>query len=317
MRDTPRLYLEAMRPPKTAAALGSSIIKHWQSRHLYGKAIVITDTPQEFLKLARKRWQSCMQSVQHERARTLDADELLKLTHAITRMQQMIIAAHLPHEFPGAHLWCITPAELTTAELPRAVTTAYTASPLTNTTKAVLYELLPPHCVIVDYTADTSWHIPSKALLEERVQHAWQELTSFLRLHNIDIYHLSTIESAIEPIDDALDTLLDTGHTFLRHARQFQEALHAAQPLVLPHTLKKQHDLASMLARRVAMLTPGMSYHSLIQPDNDTFSLYDEVAEKPSRETLVTAVARHMAAGRTRLARALEHAFVNNIAAVQ
>jgi hypothetical protein len=311
-RDTPLAYLETKRPPKTVNALASNIIQHWQARHLYGKAACITDTPGHLARIARKRWLSVMQSLQEERTRTTDADTLLNLTHSITRMQQMITTTDPPHHYPAAHLWFITPDELFSAELPRSCRTIYIATQLTGKTQEILYNLLPSHSLVIDYT-NNKWDLIPKAILEEKVHHAWQELNTFLAREHININQLINERYNIESLDDALDSLLDKSSAFLRHARQFQEVLHLAQPLPLSFAQKQQYELANMLARRVATLTPGMLHHSPTQTDNDTFSLYDIVSpQKHSRESLTAAIARHLAAGRKNLATALETAFVNN-----
>lgn len=262
--------------------------------------------------MLRKRWTSAMQSVQQERARTIDADRLLSITHTITRMQQMVVADTPPHGYPAAHFWLMKPDELEVTELPRSCHTIYIASLLSDDTKELLISLLPSHSLLVDLADNKNWNITPKAVLEEKVYNAWNELTTFLAQHGIDIQKLVEQQHTIDAIDNALDTLLDTGNSFLRHARQFQEVLHLAQPLPLTFVQKQQFELASMLARRVAILTPGIVHHSLIQNSNDTFSLYDAVVHKLSHESLAEAVARHKAAGRTTLAKALQTAFVNN-----
>src|SRR5919202_358726 len=269
MRDKPLAYLEMKRPPKTESALVSNIIQHWQTRHLYGKALVICDSPYVVAKLARKRWLSLMQTLQHERSVTNDADRLLTLTHSITRMQQMVITTEPPNEYPAAHLWVITPQQLEKTELPRTCRSIYLSSEISQVLKSHLYDMLPSHTIIINYTKDVDWNLHQKAELEEKVHQAWQELNTFLARYNIYPQNLIQQQSSIDSIDDALDTLLDNGSAFLRHARHFQEALHLAQPLQLSHTLRKQYELANLFARRVAMLTPGILHHSFIQAEHD------------------------------------------------
>lgn len=316
-RDKPLAYLETKRPPRTDNALASNIIQHWQARHLYGKAICITHSPESLAKLARKRWLSVMQTLQEERSQTIDADRLLSLTHAITRMQQMVITTEAPHEYPLAHFWFIQPNHLKQTELPRACKSVYVAMSLSTDEQNVLYDLLPTHGLVIDYANNTNWQFISKSILEDKVHHAWQELNTFLEQHHVHVNQLVKERHNIDRVDDALDTLLDSSSTFLRHARHFQEVLHLAQPLSLSFTEKQQYDLANMLARRVAMLTPGILHHSFIQAENDTFSLYDIVSsQKQSRESLTAAISRHLAAGRKNLAQALETAFVNNSLAI-
>ena len=312
MREQQSAYHESKRPPKTASALASQIVAHWQSRHLYGKALIITDHPRDIAKLIRRRWISSMQQLQQERTRTIDADRLLSLTHSITRMQQMVITIDPPHEFPAAHLWCIPPERLKTTELPRVCRTVYVQPSLSTSHRQRLKELIPTHTLVVDFSGNT-WELMPKDALDDKVHQAWQELLVFFTKQGININKLLEEPHNIDRIDDAIDSLLDTSSTFLRHARHFQEALHFAQPLQLSFREQKAYDLANLLARRVTMLTPGLLHHSFIQAENDTFSLYDRSPQKYSRESLRAAIARHLAAGRHNLARALETTFVNNI----
>src|SRR5436305_1469470 len=102
-------YIETRRASKTETAQASLIMQHWQSRYLYGKALVLTTSPDSFAKAAQKRWTSLMQTSQQQRSHTTDADALLRLTHAITRMQQMTITTNPPEEYPAAHFWCVRP----------------------------------------------------------------------------------------------------------------------------------------------------------------------------------------------------------------
>lgn len=311
MRETTLAYQESKRLPKTEAALASQIVAHWQTRHLYGKALIISANPNNIAKLIRRHWLSSIQRLQQERTTTIDADRLLSLTHSITRMQQMIISIDPPHEFPAAHLWCITPAQFEQTELPRTCHTIYIQPTLAASSKTALHTLVSTHALLVDFGNNELNFMP-KDVLDDKVHHAWQELLVFFEKQRINIHALRDDSHDIDGIDDALDSLLDVSSTFLRHARHFQEALHFAQPLQLSFIEQKEYDLANMLARRVAMLTPGILHHSFIQTENDTFSLYDRSPQKYGRQSLSAAVSRHLAAGRLNLARALETAFVNN-----
>ncbi len=312
MREFPLAYVEEKKAPKTESGLATSVILHWQSRFLHGKALIVTNTPETFAKLARKQWLSQMQRLQQERAHTHDADKLLTITHSITRMQQMVVAAEAPHEFPAAHFWCITPDKMSQTELPRTCHTLYISASLTNEAKKHLYRVLLPHSLVVDF-ASNQLRLESKHTLDMKVHFAWEELTTFLEKHNINIQALAKNRHNIDIFDDALDNLLDKSGSFLRHARQFQEALHLAQPLQVDHTASQEYELANTLARRVSMLTPGIIHHSFFQNDNETFSLFDATGQKITRQSLSAATKRHIEAGRKNLAQALETAFVNNL----
>lgn len=312
MREFPLAYVETKRSPKSESGLSTSVISHWQSRFLYGKAVIITEQPEAFARLARKHWLSFMQRLQQERAHTHDADKLLNITHSITRMQQMVITPEAPHEFPAAHFWCITPEKVLQTELPRTCHTVYISVALGSDTKQHLYSALLPHSLVVDFSAN-NLQLEPKHTLDMKVHIAWEELLTFLEKHDINIKTLTQNRHNIDVFDDALDNLLDKSSAFLRHARQFQEALHLAQPLQLAHTTKQEYELANILARRVSMLTPGIIHHSFFQNENETFSLFDATGQKITRESFSVAITRHINAGRKNLAKALETAFVNNL----
>lgn len=306
-------YLETKRPSKTTNSFASSVIQHWYHRFLHGKALVVTNEPELFLKVAQKRWVSIMQHLQQERAHTVDADRLLDLTHAITRMQQMNITAESPHENPGAHIWCITNRKLLATELPRTCRTIYLQNTLSEDGQEQLMDLLQPHSLVVSFTDTPYEGLEAKSNLDAKVHTAWEELASFFQANGIAIDELAHNKEQYDAIDDALDALLNNSSSFLRHARHFQEALHLAQPLHLNHATRQQYQLANQLARRVALLTPSVLHHSFIQSSNETFSLYDASSQKITRESLSVAIKRHHTAGRKNLAKALETAYVNNL----
>lgn len=312
MRDFPLAYVEEKKAPKTESSLATSVISHWQSRFLHGKAIIITENPEVFAKLAKKQWLSLMQRLQQERTHTHDADKLLTVTHSITRMQQMAVTPEAPHEFPAAHFWCITPEKMLQTELPRTCHTLYISSLLANRAKDYLYHALWPHSLVIDF-ASNKLQLEPKHTLDMKVHVAWEELLTFFKKQDIDIRMLAKNRHNVEIFDDALDSLLDKSSSFLRHARQFQEALHLAQPLQVDHSANQEYKLANILARRVSMLTPGIIHHSFFQNDNETFSLFDATGQKITRESLSVAINRHLDAGRRNLAKALETAFVNNL----
>ena len=312
MREFPLAYIETKHLPKNESGLASSVVSHWQNRFLYGKAIILTNDPATFAKLAKKQWTAQMQRLQVERAHTHDADKLLNITHTITRMQQMTIAAEAPHELPAAHFWCIKPNKIFQTELPRTCHTTYIACDLGEALREHFYTMLLPHSLVIDFS-NNQLQLEPKHTLDMKVQVAWEELQTFLEKHNINIKTLVQNRHNIEVFDDALDNLLDKSSAFLRHARQFQEALHLAQPLQSTHLAKQEYELANILARRVNMLTPGIVHHSFFQSENESFSLFDATGQKITRESLSEVIARHTEAGRKNLAKALETAFVNNL----
>lgn len=313
MKKPTHIYIENQKMPASDTLFASVIIDNWQTRHLHSKALFLTPKNELLIKYMQKRWLSLLQSLQQERSQTIDADHLLTLTYTITRMQQMQISSDSPSDYPAAHLWSVSPATLFDTELPRTCKTIYVGAKLTEDEQEHLLSLVPPHALITDYTASHDWNLTDKTQLEDKVHNAWEELIVFLRSNDISITQLTLDKNNIDHIDDALDTLLNQSSSFLRHARQFQEAFHLAQPLKLTHAQLQEYELINLLARRVTMLTPGLIHHSFIKPENDTFSLYDFLPQIYSRESLSATVKRHLSAKRFRLAKALEVAFVNNV----
>ncbi len=137
----------------------------------------------------------------------------------------------------------------------------------------------------------------------------WHELEAFLIKHNITIDSLitPTLEQPVY-LDDALDTLLGVSSSFLRIAQQFQEAWQLAQPLEPNHDEQKAYETMFDLARRVATLSPSyFSRYMSGMKNDDEFSLYDSAYAAQQQYTLAETIARHLQAGRLRLAAALEN----------
>ncbi len=310
----PTLYLETKDRPKTEEGLVSDVIRHWHSRHLHSKALVLCDDPVQFVKLAKKQWLRLMQRAQQERLKTVDADAILDLTYAITRMQHVTISEKLPHAQPAAHLWAIRPGDIQHGELPVTCRSIYIATGLSPTEHQALLAACGSHGLIVDYCVGPhTWQLAPKTDLEAKVNEAWEELATFFAHHNINTELLVRDTHNIDAIDDALDTLLDVSSSFLRHMHHFQEVLFLAEPLSIDHATKKQYDMANSLARRVAALSPNVFSRFLTQSlDDETFYLQDKALQKIRQEQLQEKLARHRTAGRNNLVRALERAFMAN-----
>lgn len=302
---TADIYLEK----RQAANLISDMMRHWHARHANGKALVVTDDPATASRSAEKQWLRLTQALQQQRAEATGAQQLLELTYRITRMQQTTLSASLPSSAPGASMWFVKPAELT--PLPASCRTVYLLAKQSAEAMATTIEELRGHAMIVDYCEamtlkDCTDRVHPKSELEAHVHEAWQETEYFLSKHNISIAKLSHL-GQLDTIDDTLDALLDVSGEFLRHAYHFQEALQLAEPLALSEAEKQQYETVLMLARRVSALSPSVFGRHLKQTfETDPFTFYDGTRERDALESLVSLIARHRAAGRLRLARALE-----------
>jgi len=295
-----------------AESLAADIMRHLHARQHLGKTVVVCDQPVGMLSAARKQWLRLSRCLQKERAATLNADKILKFTHAITRMQHMGFSAKTPLHSPEAAVYFLRPEDLHV--MPVQCYTTYFLTALSTEGMHALLAQLPHEALVVDYLDDARWQqqlglIPKQAL-EDRVERVWQEVCQFLTDHHIAIQDLITDDIRnVELMDEALDTLLGTSHHFLRIANEFQRALELARPVALSKELRTAYDSFILLAHRVEALSPGSySQHYLENySEDDSFFLYDAAHGqlRLGGETLAEAYLRHQAAGRLHLAQAL------------
>ncbi|HLZ15150.1 MAG TPA: hypothetical protein VKQ34_04135 [Candidatus Saccharimonadales bacterium] len=288
-------------------------MRHLHTRQHLGKAVVVCDQPVVMLSAARKQWLKLSRIIQKQRAQTLNADKILKYTHTITHMQHMQFSARSPLEKPDADVYFVSPRELRL--VPVHCWSTYIIEPVAAEQAAMLVAQLPSEALIVDYDQSVTWRrlgLQPKKALEARVAQAWQQVLQFLRGYDIDIARLTIDDMQnIEAMDDALDTLLGISHSFLQVANEFQRALELARPLRLSSQVRTAYDTFVLLAHRVQALSPTAYTQHFLEAYNedDTFFLYDvqQHSGRLTTETLARAYARHQAAGRHHLARALLH----------
>lgn len=243
------------------------------------------------------------------------ADKILKYTHTITHMQHMRFSAHMPLEEPEADVYFLTGKECGT--MPVHCFSIYLAAPLDRQVAAAIVGQLPSEALVTDYTHEAAWAelgLQPKVLLEQQVATEWNNVRQFMIRHRIDVNNLINGHAHdIEAMDNALDTLLDSSHQFLRIANEFQHTLELARPIRIGRTVRQEYDAVVLLAYRVQALSPGAFTQHFLESYNedDTFFLYDLGRRRKlaGYETLGEAVARHIAAGRLRLAAALPYVF--------
>ncbi|MDB5178171.1 MAG: hypothetical protein JWN01_114 [Patescibacteria group bacterium] len=302
-------YLENRRRVRNAAAnMMADVMRHLQARQHLGKAIIVCDQPAAMLPLAQKQWLKLSRTLQRRRAFSTNAVEILKYTYTITQMQHMNLAAEAPHDDPEATAFLVRPKQL--GMIPANCFSLYLTSELSETAVGALVAELPPSSLLVDYTGQVApgdFGLKPKTELEDRVAASWQSMEAFLAKHEVDMRRLAraTVSpTQTEAMDDALDVLLGVDAEFLTLASSFQRTLDTARPLQGISKLQRdQYEALVLLAHRVQALSPGgFSAQFLRTYGDDAFFLHDM---ELSHESLAEAVARHQAAGRTRVARAL------------
>ncbi len=294
-------------------SIAADVMRHLYARQHLGKAVIVTDRAAEYVGPARKQWLKLSRALQKERAATLNADKILKYTHTITRMQHMHFAAKSPLEQPDAEAYLVSPEDL--AVLPVHCYSVYLLTPIDMARAAHIVQQLPPGALVVDYNKAAIWEdllgLRPKKELEANVSTQWHRVTQYLQQHRIDIATLAPDNTLVfDAMDDALDVLLGHSEDFLQVAGGFQHALELARPYKASKEQRAAYDTLILLAHRVQTLSPGSFSRKFLESYNedDTFFLYDPQRfwlDMPS-EPLTQAFARHMAAGRPNLARALQ-----------
>lgn len=299
-------YFEA-RKESVYGSLSTDMMRHLHTRQHLGKALVICEHPAVSLSAARKQWLKLSRNVQKKRAGTLDADKILKYTHAVTHMQHMSFTSKLPEDEPDADVYFLKPSAL--QSIPHHCLSVYLAARLTDDQLASLIIQMPSGALVTDYERAADWaelgFEPKQTLIDE-VDNHWQQVVQFLNTYHIDIRRLSGDQTAsVEFMEESLDILLGAHQKFLQVAGDFQRSLELARPLLLSKELRKHYDAVILLAHRVQALTPGAFTQSFLETydENDAFFLYDSARERP--ENLHEAIDRHLQAGRLNLATAL------------
>ncbi len=302
-------YFELRKYSRGGANLTADVMRHLHTRQHLGKAVIVCDQPANFISTARKQWLKLSRTLQKERSSTLNADKILKYTHAVTRMQRMHFTTKTPLERPEADIYFLEPDELEV--MPIDCWTVYMLCPAKP---EAAFRQLPGESLVVDY-CQGDWKelgLRPKKELETKLKDQWKEIQSFLRFHRIDVAKLvSQGMHDVDAIDDALDTLLG-GHAseFLRRANEFQRALELARPVRLSQSNRVAYDSLILLAHRVQALTPQKFSKQFLEVynENDTFFLYD-IGRRlftHNTESLSDAFACHTKAGRHHLARSLQ-----------
>jgi hypothetical protein len=292
------------------------MMRHLQTRQHLGKAVIVSDQPAITLSAARKQWFKLARALQKRRASTLNADKILKYTHSITHMQHLQFSAKSPLEQPGADIFFMQPqAQL----MPVHCFSIYISTQISASAAEGMLAHLPTEALVIDYIQTADWKrlgLEPKQILENHVDTAWHQIRQFLDTYGIDISKVMNDGIRdVETMDDALDTLLGMSHKFLQVANEFQRALELARPMRVSKVVRENYDSLILLAHRVQALSPGPFNQYFLQAYNeeDEFFLHDPAATKLflwAGESPEAAFARHIAAGRLNLAKALQRCYM-------
>lgn len=307
-----KCYFELRKKPSNGNGLSTDTMRHLKTRQHLGKSVIVCDEPRVMLSAARKQWLRLTRYVQKQRAATLDADKILKYTHAVTHMQHMKFTAQPPLTETEASTFFITPKDIDT--LPPFCMTAYITAPLTKKQARELPDHLSTSALVVDYKHTVDWpaaRLSPKKELETELARQWQRIDDFLHSYQIKPDELfdGPLQN-VDALDEALDILLGASQRFLHIAADFNQALELARPLKLSKHRRQQYDAASLLAHRVQALSPGAFTQQFLEAYNedDTFFLHDrglDLLLLSLDESPHQTIARHRRAKRHYLADAL------------
>lgn len=305
-----KYYFESRKQSaKGTDSLIADMMRHLHTREYLGKALIVCEQPTVTLSASRKQWLKLARTIQKQRASTLNADKIIKYTHAIAHMQHLQFGTRDPIDDPGLDIYFLTPGQLHL--VPLQCLTVYVTTPLTHNTISDILQQLPDSALIVDYNHGPwdEFGLRPKQALEQGVAEEWKNAAAFLTLNDINIATVSTGDiQDVEAMDDALDTLLGVSHAFLQVANSFQHALEIARPLRLNKGTRREYDAFSLLAHRVQALSQENFTQRFLETYNedDTFFLY-ELARGSLHPTAGVAeiINSHIQAGRTNLVEAL------------
>src|SRR5688572_5285295 len=144
-----RCFIELRTPTVRASESGAAdMMRHLRTRQHLGTALVVCERPDMLLATARKQWMKLARAVQRQRSMTLNADKILKHTHAIIHMQSMRFTTRTPLAEPEAEMYFLLPGE---APPPPRCFTVYLHEKLPIAELRRLLAGLPAQALIVDY----------------------------------------------------------------------------------------------------------------------------------------------------------------------
>lgn len=231
-RSSPRIYYESRRLAANAlVGIAVDLARHLQQRQFLGPAVVVCDNPVAILSAVRKQWVMAMRRVQIKRASTLRAEEVARLSQAVTYMASMTFNARAPEADPDCSVYFLQPSELT--EPPPACFTLYIASRFGADAVEEFAARLPAGALCVVYgdlfdAAARGW--TPKVELEAETISAWQQLHAFVTNHGLQTGHLSVLPAKV-------------AQGCLAKIASFRQQLSLARPLSATTIEEQQHYL--------------------------------------------------------------------------
>lgn len=106
-------------------SLSQDIASHLYARQWHGTAIVVSDKPKVLLSSVMKQWVELSRKVQRERASTLNAGRIQELSHGLSHMEHLRMAAKSSVKQAEWDVLFVLPSEL--HSLPEDCCTVYVA----------------------------------------------------------------------------------------------------------------------------------------------------------------------------------------------
>lgn len=274
-------YFE-LRPPSTLKTpVGNDIAHHFQTRQFLGSAVIICEHPFAMISVVRKSWQKMIRQTQVDRARTLNAEEILRFTRRIIQMQRLQFTCALPDDSPCADVYFVTPENLTS--LPAGCYTLYITVPVTSDQLTAWSQTLLNDSLVVNYDVgiDTrACGLRPKRELEIALLAEWHQLLAYLHRHGVSASQLDVDSTKDPDLNELLDVLLNTGKEFTELASAFQHQLDVTQPITnIPESTARHVATMLRLAHRVQALSPPNPHLKQIFGNTETFFLRDRSAE--------------------------------------
>jgi len=283
-------YFE-LRPPSTLKSpVGNDIARHFQSRQFLGSAVVVCEHPFAMLSVVCKSWQKIIRQTQVDRARTLNAEEILRFTRRIIQMQRLHFTCSLSDDVPCADVYFVTPENLTV--LPPGCYTLYVTTPVSAGQFAAWTNTMLNDSLAVNYDVGIdmrAFGLHAKSELDALLLTEWHRFVNYLRRHGIPLSQLDMGNEKDPDLNEPLDSLLNTGQEFTKLASEFQHQLDVTQPLAnIPDETRARITTVLRLAHRVQALTPPNPHLKQLFGSTETFFLRDRSAERLNVPGLLT-----------------------------
>ena len=283
----------------------SEIIKHWESRYELGTAMLICDDPKVAAKYISKQWRKLTQQAQKVRETKNSAEDILRITRTISRMQRVKFSVSSPDVNQHANFYVTTHESMKVFP-----TNCYTLYVLGPVLKTIDFMKLAPGALVVAYQekVDNLAGMLPKSILGEQLQVEEESLVSWLKEKDIN---LDALEDDMDQTNEALDMLLSQSRLqeeFLYKTKYYLFSLNIAQPITLDSAQQRRLRSLLQLEHHIKILSPTyVSDRLLDSSSEDSFLLRDILNIKAISESADKEVAaKQRLKGRNNLAGAIE-----------